>query len=158
MFFLKRNRTLIPWVSLQINSKLKLKFNQVFLWSDSSTILKYLKNEKANFGQYIMHRSNEITNNSNLQDWRYIPSDLNVADNCSGGTKFNDLSNKHRWIIGPSFLYQQTIHFEQDSVRGFGSNEVINSPFNINLYYSLEDINLSKRQFSYAQIVTLPFD
>ena len=43
-----------------------------------------------------MHRSNEIINNSNLQDWRYIPSDLNVADNCSGGTKFNDLSNKHQ--------------------------------------------------------------
>ena len=51
----------IPWLELQaavlasrlkttILSELKLKVNQVFLRSDSSTVLKYIKNEKANFG------------------------------------------------------------------------------------------------------------
>ena len=65
----------------------QIKANQVFLWSDSSTVLKYIKNEKVNFGQYIMHRPNEIRNNSNPQDWRYVPSDLNVADDCSRGCK-----------------------------------------------------------------------
>ena len=59
-----------------------------------------------------MHRSNEIRNDSNPQDWRYIPIDLNVADDCSRGVEFNDLSNNHRWIIGPSFLYKQTIETE----------------------------------------------
>ena len=81
-----------------ILSELKFKVNQVFLWSDSSTVLKFLKNEKANFGQYIMQRSNKVRNNSSPHDWRYIPSDLNVADDCSRGVKFNDLSNNHRWI------------------------------------------------------------
>ena len=57
-----RNKTMtIPRLELQaavlasrlkttILSELKLKVNQVFLWSDSSTVLKYIKNEKANFG------------------------------------------------------------------------------------------------------------
>ena len=95
-----------------ILSELKLKVNHIFLWSDSSTVLKYIKNEKAKFRKHIMHRSNKIRNNSNPHDWRYIPSDLNVADDCSRGVKFNDLSNNHRWITGPSFLYQQTVEFE----------------------------------------------
>ena len=43
-----------------------------------------------------MHRSNEIRNNSNPHGWRYVPSDLNVADDCSRGVKVNDLSNNHR--------------------------------------------------------------
>ena len=47
-----------------------------------------------------MHRSHEIRNNSSFQDWRYIPSDLNVADGCGRDVKFNDLSNNHRWITG----------------------------------------------------------
>ena len=59
---LVRNTTMtIPWLELQaavlasrlkttILSELKLKVNQVFLRSDSSTVLKYIKNEKANFG------------------------------------------------------------------------------------------------------------
>ena len=100
-----------------------------------------------------MHRSNEIRNNSNPDDWRYIPSDLNVADDCSRGVKFNDLSNNHRWITGPSFLYQQTIEFEQDLVTCFGSNEIIDSPISVNLHHPLEDASLSERQLSYTQIV-----
>ena len=32
-----------------ILSELKLNVNQVFLWSDSSTVLKYTKNEKEIF-------------------------------------------------------------------------------------------------------------
>ena len=161
-----RNKTMtIPQLELQaavlasrlkttILSKLKLKVNQVFLWSDSSTVLKYIKNEKVNFGQYIMHRSNEIRNNSYPQDWRYVPSDLNVADDCSRAVKFNDLSNNHRWISGPFFLYQQNIEFEQDLIAGFGSNEIIDSPINVNLHYPLEDTSLSERPLNYTQIVT----
>ena len=52
-----------------------------------------------------MHRSKEIRNNSNPQDWRYIPSNLNVGDDCSRGVKFNDLLNNHRSITGPSSFY-----------------------------------------------------
>ena len=141
-----------------ILSELKLKVNQVFLWCDSSTVLKYIKNEKVNCGQYIMHRSNEVRNNSNPEDWRYVPSDLNVADDCSRGVKFNDLSNNHRWITGPSFLYQQTIEFEPDLITGFGSNRIVDSPINVNLHYPLEDTSLCERQLSYMQIVTLPFN
>ena len=105
-----------------------------------------------------MHRSNEIRNNSNPHDWRYIPSDLNVADDCSRGVKFNNLSNNHRWITGPSFLYQQTIEFEQDLVTCLSSNKIIDSPINVNLHHPLEDASLSERQLSYTQIVTLPFN
>ena len=165
-----RNKTMtIPRLELQaavlasrlkttILSKPKLKVDQVFLWSDSSTVLKYIKNEKVNFGQYIMHRSNEIRNNSDPQDWRYVPSDLKVADDSSRGAKFNDLSNNQQWITGPSFLYQQTIEFEQDLITGFGSNEIIDSPIHVNLHYPLEDTSLSERQLNYTEIVTLPFN
>ena len=118
-------------------------------------IFQYIKNEKANFGQYIMDRSNENRNNSNPQDWRYMPSILNVADDCSRGVKFNDLSNNLRWITGPSFLYRQDVKFEQDLVTGFGSNEIIDSPINVNLHHPLEDTSLSERQLSYTQIVPL---
>ena len=71
--------------------------------------------------------------------------------------KFNDLSNNHRWITGPSFLYQQIIEFEPDLITGFGCSEIIDSPINVNLHYPLEDTSLSERQLSYRQIVTLPF-
>ena len=49
-----------------------------------------MKNENVNFGQYIRQRTNEIRNNSNPQDWRYKPTEINVVD-CTKDAKFNDL-------------------------------------------------------------------
>ena len=48
-----------------ILNELELEFNHDFLWGDSSTELKYLKNNNTNFEQYIMDRTNEIRSNSN---------------------------------------------------------------------------------------------
>ena len=51
-----------------IAEELKLNTDSVHLWSNSATVLKYIWNENVNFGQFIMHRGNEMRNNSNMQD------------------------------------------------------------------------------------------
>ena len=75
---------------------------------------KYIRNDNIDFGQFIMHRANEIRNNYNMQDCRFIPTELNVADDCSRLIKHNTLTNKHWWIPGPAFLFQQNIDVEID--------------------------------------------
>ena len=40
-------------------------------------------------------------------------------------------------------------------MTGFGNNRILDSPINVNLHHPLEDINLSERQLSYTQVVTL---
>ena len=61
----------------------KLDIDSVHLWSDSATILEYNQNENVNFRKFIMHRANEIRNSSNIQDWQFIATELNVAEDCS---------------------------------------------------------------------------
>ena len=80
-----RNKTMtIPRLELQaavlasrlkttIVEELKLNIDSVHLWSGSPTVLKYIRNENLNSGQFIMHQANETRNNSNIQDWRFIP-------------------------------------------------------------------------------------
>ena len=97
-----------------IVEELKLNINSVHLWKYSATVLKCIRNENVNFGRLIMHRANEIRNNSNIQDWRFIPTELNVTDDCSRGIKHNTLTNKHGWNSGPVFLFQQNIKVETD--------------------------------------------
>ena len=149
-------------------SSFRSQDNQIFVYSSSPLFFPvshcargwFKKNLKVHDVMNCLNK-NLIThyawysNNSNSQDWRYIPSDLNVADDCTRDIKFNDLSNNHWWITVPSFLYQQTIELEQDLVTGFGNNRILDSPINVNLHHPLEDINLSERQLSYTQIVTL---
>ena len=42
------------------------------------------------------------------------PSELSVADDCSGVFKHKTLTNKYRWIAGPAFLFKQNIDVEID--------------------------------------------
>ena len=62
-----------------------------------------------------MHWANEIRKISNIQDWQFTPTELNVVDDCSRVSKHNTVINKHRWIAGPAFLFQQNIDVETDA-------------------------------------------
>ena len=92
-----------------------------------------------------MHRANEIRNNSNIQDWQFIPTVLNVADDCSRGIKHNTLTNKHQWIAGPAFLFQQNIDVETD-VGIYRISQDLNLQSNVTItHYSKETSILNKQ-------------
>ena len=47
-----------------------------------------LKNETKNFGIYIARTVNEIQRSSISEDWNYVPTKLNVADDLTRFTGF----------------------------------------------------------------------
>ena len=69
--------------------------------TDSKTVFHYLYNENTNFGIYVTHRVNEICNNTNIEDWHYIQSKSNVADDATHWRSFSDLNSNNRWLNGP---------------------------------------------------------
>ena len=50
----------------------KEAISKIYLWTDSITVLNYLRNEKTNFGVYVTHRVNEIGNNTSIEVWHYV--------------------------------------------------------------------------------------
>ena len=51
-------------INVTILDQMDMGIDSVFLWSDSETVLNYLRNTKTNFGPYIMRRCNEIRVNT----------------------------------------------------------------------------------------------
>ena len=51
------------------------------MWTDSKKVLHCLQNEDRNFGIYVSHRVNEILENTKLNEWNYVSSESNIADN-----------------------------------------------------------------------------
>ena len=64
----------------KIVQKLKVNIYNVHLWNNHATVLKRIRNENVNFRPFMIHQAKEIRNNSNIQDQRFIPNDLNIAD------------------------------------------------------------------------------
>lgn len=81
-----------------VTSSLDIKLAGTYYWTDSETVLKYIMNETARFNIYVSNRISEIRNMSSIQNWRYVKSEDNPADDASRGLQ------SERWCNGPDFL------------------------------------------------------
>ena len=122
---MKNKLTTIPRLELQVallTSRIKLTLIQemdiyidnIYLWSDSKTVLN-LCNMNTHFGMYIMRRCNEIQQNTDVEDWNYIPTDLNMTDVLSGGILIENPDMLSSWFAGPNFIKEASLIYNFES-------------------------------------------
>ncbi|XP_064637114.1 uncharacterized protein LOC135493593 [Lineus longissimus] len=87
--------------------ELHLPITASIYWTDSTTVLRYLKNVTKRFKSFVANRISEILETTNSDQWRYIPTHLNPADCCSRGMKAAALCADEQWKTGPTFLRQE---------------------------------------------------
>lgn len=81
------------------------KFNNIYLFSDSLTVLSWLTDYDKRFKTFVNFRVKYIRKNSNVEtEWRYVPTNLNPADLCSRGIEANDFKKWAFYYNGPPFL------------------------------------------------------
>ena len=68
------------------------------------TTLQYIRNERRRFCPFVANRLSEIHDVSSPSDWRYIPGELNPADDGTPGMKIEAFHPTCLWWMGPSFL------------------------------------------------------
>ncbi|XP_053691664.1 uncharacterized protein LOC128740164 [Sabethes cyaneus] len=80
-----------------------------FLWSDSSTVLSWLRSDSRRFHQFVAVRVGEILSTTSVDEWHYVPSKLNAAD-----AKWKDehiFADNNTWYNAPDFLYKSPEHW-----------------------------------------------
>ncbi|XP_036334502.1 uncharacterized protein LOC118745072 [Rhagoletis pomonella] len=78
------------------------------MWSDSKTTLAWIKSDHRRYKPYVAHRVNEILENSEECEWRWLPSACNPAD---FGTRVRDEKRQSFWASGPDFLLKDETHW-----------------------------------------------
>ncbi|XP_041983271.1 uncharacterized protein LOC121736254 [Aricia agestis] len=79
------------------------KITKSYYWSDSKTVLAWIRSDPRTFKSFVAHRLAEIESTTTPADWRWVPSADNVADDATKGIPVN-FSSTHRWFTGPSFI------------------------------------------------------
>ncbi|XP_062533493.1 uncharacterized protein LOC134202508, partial [Armigeres subalbatus] len=83
---------------------LQLTIEKRFIWTDSRTSLSWNRSDSRRYHPFVSFRVGEILNISTVNEWYYVPSKQNVADD---GTKWGigpSFSPNSRWYTGPNFL------------------------------------------------------
>ena len=74
-------------------------------WTDSTTVLKYIRNETKRFHVFVANRVQRIRDETDPIQWRHVDSENNPADDASRGLEGNQITKRHRWVRGPDFLW-----------------------------------------------------
>lgn len=100
-------------LAVKLTQKIKecltdLKIEDIFYWSDSSTVLSWIRKPPSNWTVYVANRVADIQRLSNPVQWKYVPTALNPADCASRGILAQDLIENESWWYGPKFLYESS--------------------------------------------------
>ena len=89
-----------------LKRELEIQVDRSIFWTDSTAVIKYINNENKRFQTFVANRIALIKDGSDPSQWNYIQTKMNPADDASRGIPVEDLTDKSRWINGPSFLWQ----------------------------------------------------
>ncbi|XP_055602322.1 uncharacterized protein LOC129751072 isoform X2 [Uranotaenia lowii] len=85
---------------------LHLSIERKYLWTDSLTVLSWLRSDSRRYHQFVAYRVMEILTNTSISEWRYVPSKQNVADDATKWGNGPSFRPSDRWYTGPDFLLQ----------------------------------------------------
>ncbi|XP_055633462.1 uncharacterized protein LOC129773832 [Toxorhynchites rutilus septentrionalis] len=77
-----------------------------YMWSDSTTVLAWLRADPRKYKQYVTCRIGEILEQTDVNEWWWVPSKNNPADFATKWGSGPSVDVKGAWFQGPSFLYQ----------------------------------------------------
>ena len=87
-------------VSTKIRFFLQKELNyqdmQEFFWTDSRVVLGYISNESRRFHTFVANRVHAICDQACPEQWRYVDTKDNPADDASRGLGANELIRSER--------------------------------------------------------------
>lgn len=81
-----------------------LRITRKVFWSDSATVLSWLRADHRRYKQFVACRIGELLTVTDVKNWRWVPSKQNPADIATKWGSGPDLSANSVWFNGPHFL------------------------------------------------------
>ena len=97
-------------VSVKTSSILQreLEYDQIteVYWTDSKVVIGYINNDARRFHVFVANRVQQIRDHTLPNQWKFVETDQNPADDASRGQNVQNLIENWRWWNGPEFLWK----------------------------------------------------
>ena len=91
-------------LSQLLKSELTIPIDKTVLWSDSTVVLTWPQSESCRYKVFVANRITEILDLISPDQWQYVETHHNPADDITRGKRLTELTELSRWNRGPGFL------------------------------------------------------
>ena len=89
-----------------LRRELDLPLVEGIFWCDSTSVIQFIRNTSKRFHTFVANRLSVIHDGSSPEQWRYVDSKSNPADDVSRGLTAKCLIESTRWLNSPDFLWK----------------------------------------------------
>ena len=79
--------------------------SQSIFWTDSTAVLRYVKNEMRRYHTFVADRV-ALIHGSEPHQWNHVGGNMNPAVNTSRGLTRDVFLSQERWLMGPEYLWK----------------------------------------------------
>ncbi|XP_055922669.1 uncharacterized protein LOC129953448 [Eupeodes corollae] len=87
-----------------VKKSLRIQFNNVFMWTDSSVVLSWIRGDPNRWSVFVCNRIHKILSSTKIGQWHHVRTFENPADLNSRGLTIIELRDSSLWWHGPQFL------------------------------------------------------
>lgn len=86
----------------RVSTSLEMKIDEIYLWSDSSIVLSWIRTPSYQLKSFVAARVSKIQESSN--NWFHVDTKQNPADMVSRGITPQSVTESNLWWHGPEYL------------------------------------------------------
>lgn len=134
---------LLAQLTEKVRNAMKINFDKIYLWSDSTIALCWIRGCPSRWKSFVANRVSEIQRITNINDWHHVRSVDNPADLISRGMRVSEMINSKLWWTGPEWLSGKSLNFSSFEIpdqlpeQKIFVNIALNKSWNIFEKYSL---------------------
>ncbi|GFW19476.1 transposable element Tcb2 transposase [Trichonephila clavipes] len=87
--------------------------SEIHLWSDSSIVIYWIKNNSRVWKPFVSNRISEIHNLTNPSCWQHCPGKSNSDGRLTRGFPFQNLTKDDLWWYGPKWLRENKLKWSK---------------------------------------------
>lgn len=88
----------------EVKDQIGLKFDRILFWSDSTTVIQWIRKSPSEWKTYVANRVAFIQNTTTPSQWRHVRGEENPADCLSRGQLPRDFIDNQLYRNGPSWI------------------------------------------------------
>ncbi|XP_006811478.1 uncharacterized protein LOC102806687 [Saccoglossus kowalevskii] len=99
-----------------VQRELDFKIDKAIYWTDSTAVLRYIRNDRARYHTFVANRVQVIREATVPEQWHHVDTKRNPADLASRGVQTTNELNNSDWFCGPGFLWEKEAEWPEQVI------------------------------------------